>query len=139
MATRKSITLYHGTLLEKIPSILKTGLDAGAGWGSYGGSGVFLSSSYKGALYWAKVSFLASKGEKMESSRFDRKYSPKILAVVKVTIPQTHFKYLKADMEQAEDFEEGYEKDEWEKSLRIAGDVMYIRKIPPAWIRIVKS
>jgi len=133
----KSITLYHGTLTESLQPILKNGLNPSPGW-VFGNQGVFLSSSKKGALYWAKMGFLARMGEKLDPSRFERKYNRNLLTVIKVRIPGTHLKNLRADMEQSEDFEVEIEENDWKEALRVMGDVLYKGTIPPEWITIAR-
>jgi len=133
----KSLILYHGTLAENLPAIQRYGLRPSPGW-VVGNQGVFLSASRKGALYWAKMNFLAKMGEKLEPSRFERKFSRDSLAIVKVTIPAQYLKNLRADMEQAEDYGEEIDENDWQGALKIMGDVLYKGAIPPEWVVITK-
>lgn len=132
------VVLYHGTLRGRVPSIKRRGIDVGEGWGGAGTSGVFLSRTPEGALYWAKMAFLRDRGEKLEVARFDRKHGQrmsKLLSVLEVTIPASELGRLKVDMEQAEDV--GFEgsEDDWRASLEQIGDVRFDGVVPPEWIR----
>jgi len=136
------VFLYHGSILGRVPSILARGIDVGEGWGGAGTSGVFLSGSPEGALYWAKMAFLRDRGEKLEVASFDRKYGPrmhKLIAVLGVRIPASETGRLRADMEQAEDVGfEGTDED-WEASLDQIGDVRFDGQVPLEWIELLAS
>lgn len=132
------VVLYHGTLRDRVPAILDRGIDVGEGWGGAGTSGVFLSGSRDGALYWAKMAFLREKGEKLEAARFDRKWGARqddLLAVLEVRIPACQLARLKADMEQAEDVGFEGDEDDWRASLREIGDVRFDGPVPAAWVK----
>lgn len=136
----RATVFYHGAPRKALASILKKGLEPSEGWGGAGTFGVYLAGTPEGALYWAKLAWQRAHDEKMEASRFDRKYGDRVgelLAVVEVRIPPEAIKNLKADMEQAEDV--GFEGDasDWEASLKEIGDVMYDGSVPAAWVREV--
>jgi len=133
------IVLYHGTMRTNLPWILKEGLKPYEGWGGYGMKGVFLSGDIEGAEYWAKIQHQKESGGRLEVDRFDRKFGSQkdeLLAILKVTIPASETKWLRADMEQAEDV--GFEGDEadWQASLEEIGDAVFIKPIPPNWIQL---
>ena len=137
----ESVVFYHGTPRKKLSSILKKGIEPSAGWGGAGTFGVYLAGTPQGALYWAKIAHQASNGEKMEASRFDRKYGDRvaeILAIVSVTVPSEAVANLRADMEQAEDVGFDGEETDWEASLEEIGDVMYDGHVPAEWVREVE-
>lgn len=132
--------LYHGTQRKYIDSIMKDGIRTTEGRGGAGTSGVYLSATPQGALYWAKDNFVMDHPEIKEISRLDRHYTSEELeemfVVLKVKIPANKTSFLKADMEQAEDVGfEGSDKD-WESSLEQIGDVVFEEKIPSAWIEV---
>lgn len=139
--------LYHGTPKANVPGILKRGIRLCEGWGGAGTSGVYLSGTIDGAIYWAKVAWLRDHHHDVDTERFER-YCPqadKCIAVLKVTIPPSHVCCLRADMEQYEDVQlppeyndpKQFEKD-WQASLRYIRDVRFTGKIPPEWIEEVK-
>ena len=135
-----SVVLYHGTLRSNLEDILSNGLSVHEGWGGAGTSGVYLTKSIDGALYWAKLAYMREIEEDLEAHKFDRKYGKKIndlLVVLKVTIPADKVDNLRADMEQAEDY--GFEGDpeDWRGSLDVIGDVMYSGVVPSEWIQVV--
>ena len=134
-----SVVLYHGTLRSNLESIMQDGLRKSSGWGGAGTTGVYLSRSPKGALYWAKIAYMNAQEDSMEPERFDRKYGKQekdLLVVLRVEIPVEQTKNLKADMEQAEEY--GFEgaPEDWQEGLEVIGDVMYNGDIPREWIRI---
>jgi len=134
---RGSITFWHGTTRDRLPEILRSGLEPSEGWGGAGTFGVYLSGTPEGALYWAKIAYQLANDEKMEARRFDRKHGDRIvelLAIVSVTVPPEAIKNLRADMEQAEDVRFKGEPKDWEASLDQIGDVMYDGEVPAAWV-----
>jgi hypothetical protein len=128
-----AVTLYHGTLREYLDPILRGGIEVGEGWGGAGTSGVFLSKTVDGAVYWAKMGYQREHEERMEISKFDPA-NLKELAVVKVSVPADKTENLRADMEQADDV--GFEGDEtdWQASLKEIGDVRYDGEVPASWV-----
>jgi hypothetical protein len=126
--------LYHGTTTEALPSILSGGLKVVPGWGGAGTEGVYLSNSKTGALMWAMSSLLSKTGEGGDPSRFFRKHSLDELALVEVRIPESELENLKADMEQAEDYQYDGEEDDWQASLDQIGDVRFDGPVPASWI-----
>lgn len=113
--------LYHGTLKSSIPSIMKEGLTAQEGIGR-GYFGVYLSGTREGAEYWAKSHWIARTGKEPEEE------GP--ITVLEVRIPAFAEGDLHADMEQAD------EGSDWQESLKVIGDCMFARDIPPSWIRL---
>lgn len=131
---------YHGTLRIYVPKIMKQGLLVTEGWGGANTRGVYLSKNQEGALYWAKIAYQKWAGEKIEADRFDRNYGKlqdKLLVLLEVKIPDSHFNNLKADMEQADDIDFEIKDDDWEQSLQHIGDVRYQETIPPEWIKVL--
>jgi hypothetical protein len=126
--------LYHGTTTEALPSILSGGLKVVSGWGGAGTEGVYLSNSKTGALMWAMSSLLSKTGEGGDPSRFFRKHSLDELALVEVRIPESELENLKADMEQAEDYQYDGEEDDWQASLDQIGDVRFDGPVHASWI-----
>ena len=57
------------------------------------------------------------------------------IVILEVRIPDPYLQNLKADMEQAEDYQFDGEADDWKLSLEQIGDVMYEGSIPASWIR----
>lgn len=132
--------LYHGTLAPSVDEILDRGIQVGEGWGGAGTSGVFLSGTPEGALYWAKMAYQRINDEKMEIHRFDRDHGhemDRLLAVLAVEIPDKETDRLKADEEQFEDVGADFDPEDWEQSLDVIGDVRFEGAIPPRWIREV--
>ena len=142
------ILLYHGTLRRYVRRILTQGLKPSVGWGGANTEGVFLSGSRKGAMRWAKMSWMREHGYEMEASRFSRhcKYPECCIAVLVVVIPASYTCHLRGDLEQLEDYleilPEQYLEDQnlfeqdWQASLKYIGDVRYVKKIPPEWIHL---
>lgn len=129
--------LYHGTPLKYLSEIQAKGLDEHGGWGGAGTTGVFLSGTPEGALYWAKMNHQMMNGEKMEASRFDRDHgheADQLLAVLEVWIPDDETDRLKADVEQFEDVLADFSPDDWQQSLEKIGDVRFDGPIPREWI-----
>lgn len=129
--------LYHGTLVSRLSNILANGISKGEGWGGAWTSGVFLSGTEEGALYWAKLAFQREAEEKLEIDRFDRAHGgdvDQLLAVLVIDIPKDETDKLKADEEQFEDVGADFDPDDWEQSLDVIGDVRFEREIPPQWI-----
>jgi hypothetical protein len=128
-----AITLYHGTLSKNLKSILKNGLEPSPGWGGAGTHGVYLSGSVEGAKYWAVFAYARDKDEDFEMRKTEPKAS-KHISILSVVIPPEFLGNLRADMEQAEDV--GFEgsAEDWQESLKLIGDAMYVSKIPPDWI-----
>ena len=129
--------LYHGTTAEALPDILSGGLNVTYGWGGAGTEGVFLSSTKTGALMWAMSSIMSKADEGAEPSRFFRKHKLEELALLEVCIPEDELANLKADMEQAEDYQYDGEEDDWQASLEQIGDVRFDKKIPALWLKVV--
>lgn len=132
--------LFHGTLTEHLPAILKNGIEPGAGWGGAGTFGTFLSGTIDGALYWAKLAYQRTHDGKMEIHRFDRDHgreADRLIAVLAVEIPESETGKLKADEEQFEDVGVDLDPDDWKQSLIVIGDVRFDGQIPAAWIREV--
>jgi hypothetical protein len=137
-----SITLYHGTLKENLKNIMKKGLSPSSGWGGGDTYGIYLSKMPEGALYWAKIAFRVKKNEQMDLEKLERKYGKQMeenLAVLEVKIPFEALDNLRADMEQAEDYDFEGEETDWQESLEVIGDVMYDGLIPPKWLKIVSK
>jgi hypothetical protein len=130
--------LFHGTLRENLPEILRDGISVGEGWGGAGTSGVFLSRTREGALYWAKLAWQRANEEKLEVERFDRRFpNPyEVLAVVEVEIPPDCLVSLKADLEQEEDMnlDQPLDPDDWQASLDLIGDVRFDGPVRPEWL-----
>jgi hypothetical protein len=131
-------TLYHGTLVENLPQIYAQGIEQGEGWGGAGTTGVFLSGTPQGALYWAKMAHQRATGEKMEEHRFDRDHghhADELIAVLAVEIPDDRTDDLKADLEQFEDVLVDFSPDDWKQSLEKIGDVRFNGPIPSDWVQ----
>lgn len=129
--------LYHGTLKQHLPAILKHGIERGEGWGGAGTSGAFLAGTPAGALYWAKIAYQREHGEKVEPERFDRAHgheADELLAILKVQIPDDQADLLRADEEQFEDVQADFPAEDWRQSLKAIGDVRFDGEIPPGWI-----
>lgn len=129
--------LYHGTLTENLPEILANGINVGEGWGGAGTSGTFLSASPEGALYWAKMAYQRTHGEKMEVYGFDRDHgreADNLLAVIEVQIPEDQAGKLMADEEQFEDVGARFSPGDWKQSLKVIGDVRFNGPVPRPWI-----
>jgi hypothetical protein len=138
-AQASSVTLYHGTLRKNLKAIMTHGLTESSGWGGAGTSGVYLSSTKEGALYWAKMAYMREIEEEMELARFDRRYGKnanQLLAVLTVTIPPEALQNLQADMEQAEDVEYDGDPADWQASLDQIGDARFQGRVPPEWISL---
>lgn len=129
--------LFHGTLIEHLPAILKDGIEPGEGWGGAGTSGVFLSGTPYGALYWAKIAYQRAHEDKMEVDRFDRDHGKdmdSLIAILAVEVPESAYVNLWGDEEQYEDIGVELDPKDWRGSLRELGDVRFAGAIPPDWI-----
>ena len=136
-----SVTLYHGTLKENVLSILSGGLKVSSGWGGAGTEGVYLSKTPSGAEYWAKIAYMSKNEEPLEPEKFNRKYGDKkedLISILRIVIPASETKNLKADMEQAEEYGFEGESEDWQQSLDVIGDVMHDGDIPSAWITVLQ-
>ena len=136
----ETVTLYHGTLKENVPSILSGGLKVSSGWGGAGTEGVYLSKTPSGAEYWAKIAYMSKNEESLEPEKFDRKYGDKkqdLISILRIVIPTAEMDNLRADMEQAEDYGFEGESEDWQQSLDVIGDVMYAGDIPSNWITVL--
>ena len=137
----ETVTLYHGTLKENVPSILSGGLKVSSGWGGAGTEGVYLSKTPSGAEYWAKIAYMSANEEGYEPEKFDRKYGDKkqdLISILRIVIPAAEMDNLRADMEQAEDYGFKGESEDWRESLNVIGDVMYDGDIPSSWITVLQ-
>ena len=141
------VVLYHGTFKDFVPSILRDGLTPATGWGGANTTGVFLSGSFEGARRWGRYAAasnldLDGDGESDfsgDAERYERRFpSLPHVQVLRVTIPATKVKHLRADMEQAEEFGFEGKPTDWRGSLKAIGDVMYAGPIPAAWIEVVQ-
>jgi hypothetical protein len=131
------LIFFHGTLLQNIPAIMERGIEPGEGWGGAGTSGVFLSGTPGGGLYWAKMAYQREHGEKLEIHRFDQDHGGQIdelLAVVAIRIPKEAETNLRADEEQFEDVGADFAAEDWKQSLKKIGDVRFNGMIPHEWI-----
>lgn len=140
MEDNDSVILYHGTLKENVPLILSGGLKKHSGWGDAGTEGVYLSKTRSGAEYWAKIAYMSANEEGYEPEIFDRKYGDKkedLISILRIVIPASETKNLKADMEQAEEYGFEGESEDWQQSLDVIGDVMYAGVIPSNWISVL--
>ena len=141
LENNETVTLYHGTLKENVPSILSGGLKVSSGWGGAGTEGVYLSKTPSGAEYWAKIAYMSKNEESLEPEKFDRKYGDKkqdLISILRIVIPTSEMDNLRADMEQAEDYGFEGESEDWQQSLDVIGDVMYAGDIPSAWISVLQ-
>lgn len=86
---------------------------------------------------WAMSSLLSKEGEGGDPSRFFRKHKLEELALLEVRIPEDELANLKADMEQAEDYQFDGEEDDWQAALEQIGDVRFDKKIPASWLKVV--
>jgi hypothetical protein len=137
----RPVVLYTGTTVDRLPKILEKGLTAGEGWGGAGTSGhVFLTNSPRSALDWAKIRFLRDiEARNIEPGWFDRILGQEGLdavVVLKVEIPLEAEGLLRADMEQAEDFQFEGEPEDWEEAWFAMGELMFEGTIPPMWIEV---
>ena len=140
LEANESVILYHGTLKEKVPAILRDGLKKSIGWGEAGTEGVYLSGTRAGAEYWAKIAYMSANDERLESGIFDREYGDRkdeLIRVLRVEIPMSAIGNLRADMEQAEEYGFEGESEDWQQSLNVIGDVMYDGDIPSNWITVL--
>ena len=111
--------LYHGTLRDNVPSILRTGIRAGQGWGGAARPGVFLSATPEAALYWSKMSLLKKMGLPQEESNFPG-LDESELAVLRVSVPP----------------EESSNVVPRRTSFALPGDSQYVGAVPPEWITV---
>ena len=116
----EATVLYHGTLAEYAPSIARTGLRAGEGWGGAAKPGVFLSANVEDAMHWAKMTALKKMKLPQEESYFNQ-VDEADLAVVKVTIPES----------------ERHNVIPRQRSYNLPGDMQFVGSVPPEWITIV--
>lgn len=115
----KPIVLYHGTLHDRVPSILSSGLRAGSGWGGAASPGVFLSPSREDAEYWGTASLLKQLSLPVPRGG-DRSPTGTEGDVVVLTITVPH--------------EESGNIVPRRKSFSLPGDVQFVGNIPPEWI-----
>jgi hypothetical protein len=114
--------LYHGTLRERVPSILATGLRATEGWGGAASPGVFLSPTREDAEYWATAALLKKLGLPVPqgvalAAPFEAAGD---VAVLTVAVPPGAAANIVPRR----------------KSFSLPGDVQYVGSIPPEWISV---
>lgn len=137
-ASKAAPVLYHGTTKKAASKILKSGIKTTVGWGGANSEGVFLSGSKTGALMWAMSSLLSKNDEGGDPSKFfARGYSLDDLALIEVHVSADKLSDLKADMEQAEDYQYDGDEDDWEASLDQIGDVRFDGSVPASWLKEV--
>ena len=112
-------TYYHGTLREFVPSILRTGISAGHGWGGVAKPGVFLSAIPETALYWSKMSLLKKLGLPQVESNFNI-LDESELAVLRVDVPPEGMEFIVPRR----------------TSFNRPGDMQHEGPVPPAWITL---
>lgn len=115
-----SVVLYHGTLSERVPSILSSGLRATEGWGGAANPGVFLSPTREAAEYWGTAALLKKLGLPVPQG-VDLHPPPGYegdVSVLAVEIPP----------------EESDNVVPRRKSFSLPGDVQFVGSIPPEWI-----
>lgn len=106
---------YHGTLKKNVPSILRTGLRAGFGFGAEK-PGVFLSSSYEDALHWAK--------EAQENAEIKDGADP---AVIVVDLPNEELENV---VRRTNQFAKKYFEP-------LPGDKQYLGSIPAEYLSVL--
>jgi hypothetical protein len=114
--------LYHGTLRERVPSILSAGLRATEGWGGAAAPGVFLSPTREDAEYWATAALLKKLGLPVPqgvalAAPFEAAGE---VAVLAVAVPPSGTANIVPRR----------------KSFSLPGDVQYVGSIPPEWISV---
>lgn len=60
-----------------------------------------------------------------------------LISILRIVIPASETKNLKADMEQAEEYGFKGKSEDWQQSLDVIGDVMYAGDIPSNWITVL--
>jgi hypothetical protein len=133
------LVLHHGTTVDRLPGVLKRGIKVGEGWAGASTEGVYLSRHDDSALMWAKTRLMRDLGwDKIEESRFDRILGEdglRVLVVLEVHVPKEAEGLLRADMEQAEDFQFEGEAEDWERAYdEMGGELMLNGPVPPEWI-----
>jgi hypothetical protein len=116
--------LYHGTLRDRLPSILASGLRATEGWGGAAAPGVFLSPTRGDAEYWAAASALKRAGRPVpQGVDLLGLLTPEEaadIAIVAVHVPP----------------EESPNLVPRRKSFSLPGDVQYVGSVPPEWLEV---
>lgn len=121
-SSRAPTVLYHGTLRERVPSILSAGLRATEGWGGAASPGVFLSPTREDAEYWATAALLKKLGLPVPqgvalAAPFEAAGD---VAVLAVAVPPSAAANIVPRR----------------KSFSLPGDVQYVGSIPPEWISV---
>jgi hypothetical protein len=121
-SSRGPTVLYHGTLRERVPSILASGLRATKGWGGAPSPGVFLSPNRGDAEYWATAALLKKLGLPVPqgvalAAPFEAAGE---VAVLAVAVPPAAAGNIVPRR----------------KSFSLPGDVQYVGSIPPEWISV---
>jgi hypothetical protein len=122
LAAGAPTVLYHGTLHERVPSIMRAGLTAGPGWGGAPKPGVFLSPTREDAEYWAKMALARKLGMPGSEDSFDILDTDALsqIAIIEVHIP----------------LEEAHNIIPRVKSFSLLGDVQFVGSIPPEWLNL---
>lgn len=117
--------LYHGTLRDRIPSILATGLRATEGWGGASRPGVFLSPTRADAEYWGTAGLLKAMGLPVPqvAELTPPPGAEGEVVVLAVTIPPEELGSIVPRR----------------KSFSLPGDVQFVGSIPPEWISVDPS
>jgi hypothetical protein len=114
--------LYHGTLRERVPSILASGLRATEGWGGAASPGVFLSPTREDAEYWATAALLKKLG--LPVPQGVELVAPSehagAVAVLAVAVPPAAAGNIVPRR----------------KSFSLPGDVQFVGSVPPEWISV---
>jgi hypothetical protein len=138
------LVLYHGTTVDRLPTIIEKGIETSEGWAGAATEGVYMSTHDDSAIFWAKWRLMRDlEWNKIEESRFDRilgERGLRALVVLEVRIPKEAQGRLRADMEQAEDFQFEGEPEDWERALtENGGELMFEGPVPPEWIVVPKA
>lgn len=120
LESKVPVILYHGTLRDRVGSIMQTGLRATEGWGGAAKPGVFLSPTVEDATYWDKMTLLRKAGIAGSAANFDELDDAMLsdIAILEIRIPPEALSNLVPRR----------------KSFSLPGDVQYVGSIPPEWI-----
>ena len=116
--------LYHGTLRDRVPSILASGLRATEGWGGAAKPGVFLSPTRDDAEYWAAAAFLKRAGRPV----------PQGVDLMGLLTPEERAETAVVSVHVPP--EESSSLVPRRKSFSLPGDVQYVGSVPPEWLKL---
>lgn len=113
--------LYHGTLSSDVPSILRSGIKAGEGWGGAEHPGVFLCRDPEDAYVWGATKALGRKGAPPTEEEV-ASVDPSLVSVLEVHVPPEAVGSIASR----------------QKEFNRPGDLQFVGSVPSQWISVFR-